>query len=413
MKVEIITIGDEILQGQIIDTNSAWIANELLALYIPVVHITTIADRREAIWDALTQAESRADLILITGGLGPTKDDITKQTAAAYFETKLVRNEEVLAHVQKIFQRLGKDMPPINETQADVFADGQVLFNAYGTAPGLLLEKRGRTFVFLPGVPFQMKHLISTYLIPRLSSIPAKEKLLSQYILTAGIGESHLAERIKDIEEALPPYIRLAYLPRLGIVRLRLTGIGNDAEKLQEALRHFSRQIGERLHEYFVAYENIEFEQGLIQKLQMKNLTVGTAESCTGGNIAHRLTEIPGSSAVFLGGIVAYANTVKENVLGVDKTALQAFGAVSEEVVKQMAQGAIRVLGTDFAIATSGIAGPTGGTPEKPVGLIWVAIASRKDVWARQFQFHNDRGINIERTTTQALLMLWNDLNKL
>lgn len=412
MKVEIITIGDEILQGQIVDTNSAWIAKELLALYVPVQHIATIADRKEAIVEALTQAELRADFILVTGGLGPTKDDITKQTAAAYFGTALIRDQAVLEHVKGIFRRFDRDMPLINEMQADVFADGEVLFNEYGTAPGLLIEKRSKTFVFLPGVPFEMKHLISTYIIPRLSSAPTKEKILNQYILTAGIGESHLAEQIKDIEAALPEHIRLAYLPRLGLVRLRLTGWGADEGKLQGELQQFSQRIGERLHEYLVSYENIEFEQALIQKLQEKNLMMGTAESCTGGSIAHRITEIPGSSAVFQGGIVAYANEVKENILGVDGAALQQFGAVSEEVVKQMAEGAVRVLGVDFAVATSGIAGPGGSTPEKPVGLIWIAVASRTGVYARKFQFNNDRLVNIERTTTQGLLMLWNAVKK-
>lgn len=408
MNVEIITIGDEILQGQIIDTNSAWIAQQLLPLHMRVVQITSIQDESSAIREALDAAAGRAELILVTGGLGPTKDDVTKSTIAAYFNTRLVRNEQVLHHVRQLFKRMKREMPEMNESQADVLENGEVLFNEYGTAPGLWVERNGKYFAFLPGVPYEMKYLIEHRILPKLQTLRARTLIFNRYILTAGLGESHLATAISDIEERLPDSIKLAYLPKIGIVRLRLTAVGG--EKLQHVLDRFVDEIAKRLEEHVVSLEDISFEEALVRQFRQHGWTLSTAESCTGGNIAKRITEIPGVSDIFMGAIVAYHNQVKNKVLGVRQKSLETFGAVSEEVVTEMALGARRLLGTDFAVATSGIAGPTGGTEAKPVGTVWVAVAGPDGLVTRKFHFHQDRLLNIERATSQAFLMLWQQL---
>lgn len=408
MNVEIITIGDEILQGQIIDTNSAWIAQQLLPLHIRIVQITSIPDESSAIRKALDDAKERADLVLVTGGLGPTKDDVTKSTIAAYFNTRLVRNEQVLNHVRELFKRMKREMPKINESQADVLENGEVLFNEYGTAPGLWVEQNGKSFAFLPGVPYEMKYLIEQRILPKLGTLGTQKKIFNRYILTAGLGESHLATGIADIEERLPDQIKLAYLPKIGIVRLRLTAVGEEG--IQAVLDHFADQIAQRLQEYVVTREDISFEEAMVRQLVQNQWTVSSAESCTGGNIAKRITEISGAGDVFLGTVVAYHNDIKNKVLGVKQESLERFGAVSEEVVTEMVLGVQRLLGTDFAMATSGIAGPTGGTAEKPVGTVWVAVATPKGVLAKKYQFHQDRLLNIERATSQAFFMLWQQI---
>lgn len=410
MNVEIITIGDEILQGQIIDTNSAWIAQQLLPLHIRVVQITSIPDRAEVIRHALDDAKSRAELILVTGGLGPTKDDVTKSTVAAYFNTRLVRNEQVLHHVRELFKRMNKDMPKINEAQADVLENGEILFNEYGTAPGLWIEEDGKCFAFLPGVPYEMKYLIETRILPKIQHFHSRQKLVNRYILTVGLGESHLATQIADIEDELPPYIKLAFLPKIGIVRLRLTGSGEG--DIEQEVDGFVDRIAQRLRDHVVAREDISFEAALVRKMTEQTWTLATAESCTGGNIAKRVAEINGASSMFKGGIVAYHNDIKVNLLGVGQRSLDHHGAVSEQVVKEMAIGAQRTLQTDFAVATSGIAGPSGGTAEKPVGTVWVAVASPTDVFAKKFHFHQDRLLNIERATSQAFLLLWQQIRR-
>lgn len=408
MKAEIITIGDEILLGQIVDTNSAWIAQELFAQQIQIQQITSITDQESHILKALADAGSRADIIICTGGLGPTKDDVTKFTAAKFFDTSLIHNPEVLSHVQQIFRQFGRTMPEINKSQAEVLAKADVLFNDWGTAPGMWVEDNGKVYVFLPGVPFEMKNLMTFRVLPKLKDYKTEEKVVHKYILTVGIGESHLAEHIAVIEDQFPSHIHLAYLPKIGLVRLRLTAVGNDLNTLELEAEQWKEKLVSRIGGAVVATEDVSFEEVIVKSFSDSQLTLSTAESCTGGNIARLITEIPGSSKMFQGGIVAYANEVKEHILGVEKETLIQHGAVSEETVVQMAKGVQQRLNTDYAIATSGIAGPDGGTDEKPVGTVWVAIAGKNDVKTKLFHFHHDRLINIERTTAQALLMLWN-----
>lgn len=412
MKAEIITIGDELLNGQVVDTNSAWIAQHLGVLHIPVVRITSISDKAHVIKKALQQAEERADVIIITGGLGPTRDDVTKVAVADYFDTTLVRNEAVLAHVEAIFRRkVKKSMPAANMAQADVLANATVLFNDVGTAPGMAVERDGKYFAFLPGVPFEMKFLMENRVLPMLRDVYKSDVFVyNTYLLTVGIGESHLAEQISDIEDALPPFITLAYLPKIGMVRLRFTAEGTDIEALTKMTNGFKQQVVERVKAYVVSEENWSFEEVLVQTFTAAGVTLSTAESCTGGSISAQITAVAGASQMFQGAAVVYSNQAKIDVLGVSRDTLARYGAVSELTVKEMAEGAKRVFGTDYAIATSGIAGPGGGTEMKPVGTVCIAVAGRSKTRTQIFHFKNDRAVNIERTVVAGLTMLWDIL---
>ncbi len=414
MKAEIITIGDEILNGQIVDTNSAWIAQQLAPLQIPIVQITSIADVREDIAEALHLASERATVIIVTGGLGPTKDDVTKETLAQYFQTHLVRNEEVLSHVRNLFLRFGyADMPAMNVHQADVLANAEVLFNDVGTAPGMWVAQDGRYYVFLPGVPFEMKYLMENRVLARLENVNRTQTIIhNTYVLTVGIGESHLAERIADVEAQLPKHIHLAYLPQIGLVKLRLTAQGRDEQRLREECDLIAKAIQGRVGDHVIAFEDLSFEQVIIARFKAQELHLSTAESCTGGYISSLITAVSGASAMFNGGAVVYSNEAKHAVLGVDPEVIQQHGAVSEQTVRQMAEGARRVFRTDYAIATSGIAGPDGGTAEKPVGTVWVAVAGRQETVAKVFHFKNDRQVNIERSAKVSLQLLWDLFQK-
>lgn len=407
MQAEIITIGDEILIGQIIDTNSAWIAQQLNAIGIRVKQISSVADYPADILVALTLASGRADLILVTGGLGPTQDDVTKQTLSAYFDCGLRRAPEVLAHVEAIFQRGNRPMLEMNRKQADVLEKSEVLFNEMGTAPGMWILHKGKPYVIMPGVPFEMKHIMQERVLPRLRNLEGRVPVWHHTLLTAGIGESFLAEKIADIEAALPPHIHLAYLPKPGLVRLRLTAIGEDLEKLKQETQTIAARLEERIGNYFLANRDTTLEQLIRDFMQQRELLLATAESCTGGNIARLITSLPGSSSMFEGGAVTYSNAMKQALLGVNPETLEQHGAVSEETVREMAVGAKTNFRTDYAIAVSGIAGPEGGTPEKPVGLVWIAVAGKDQVVARKHLFGQDRAINIERSSAAALWMLW------
>ncbi|RQP18281.1 competence/damage-inducible protein A [Parapedobacter defluvii] len=407
MQAEIITIGDEILIGQIIDTNSAWIAQQLNAIGIRVKQISSVADYPADILVALTLASGRADLILVTGGLGPTQDDVTKQTLSAYFDCGLRRAPEVLAHVEAIFQRGNRPMLEMNRKQADVLEKSEVLFNEMGTAPGMWILHKGKPYVIMPGVPFEMKHIMQERVLPRLRNLEGRVPVWHHTLLTAGIGESFLAEKIADIEAALPPHIHLAYLPKPGSVRLRLTAIGEDLEKLKQETQTIAARLEERIGNYFLANRDTTLEQLIRDFMQERELLLATAESCTGGNIARLITSLPGSSSMFEGGAVTYSNAMKQALLGVNPETLEQHGAVSEETVREMAVGAKTNFRTDYAIAVSGIAGPEGGTPEKPVGLVWIAVAGKDQVVARKHLFGQDRAINIERSSAAALWMLW------
>lgn len=412
MLAEIITIGDEILIGQIVDTNSAWMGRELNKIGISVKQITSVSDNAEHIIQALDEAQTRADIILITGGLGPTKDDITKLTLSKYFNMPLRRDETTLAHVESLFAKFNRPMIDLNRRQADVPDGCTVIQNAHGTAPCMWFDVNGKIFVSLPGVPFEMMYLMEEEILPRLKNSFDLPFILHKTILTVGQGESFLAQQIEDIEDGLPAHIKLAYLPKLGQVRLRLSAIGKDEKALKAEMDYYTQQIIERTKIYVAAEEDVPLEKAILDIMKTKNLTLSTAESCTGGYIAHLLTLHAGSSAVFAGGAVAYSYDLKESTLGVKHETLTEFGAVSEQTVKEMAQGAIINFKTDYSIAVSGIAGPDGGMPGKPVGTVWIAIASNDKVVAKLFTFSNKRLQNIERSATAAFSMLLNLLKQ-
>ena len=412
MLAEIITIGDEILIGQIVDTNSAWMGRELNKIGVSVKQITSVSDNADHIVDALTAAQKRADIILITGGLGPTKDDITKLTLSKYFNMPLRRDETTLANVTSIFARLNRPMIEVNIKQADVPDGCTVIQNKNGTAPCMWFEVDGKIIVSMPGVPFEMMYLMEEEILPRIKNTFKLPFIFHKTILTVGQGESFLAQQIEDLEDKLPKHIKLAYLPKLGMVRLRLSAIGVDELALKAEVEQYAQQIVERVRTFVAAEEDVPLEKAILDLMQTKQLTLSTAESCTGGFIAHLITQHAGSSAVFAGGAVAYSYDLKESVLGVKHETLTTFGAVSEQTVKEMAQGAITHFKTDYAVAVSGIAGPDGGLPGKPVGTVWIAIASKKEVIAKLFTFGNKRIQNIERSATAALTMLLNLLKQ-
>ena len=410
---EIITIGDEILIGQIIDTNSPWIATELNKIGVSVKQITSVSDQKEHILEALAEAERRADMILITGGLGPTKDDVTKKTMAAYFGSKMmVVHQPTLDIVSGFFKKRNLPLTELNALQAEVPDNCEVLLNENGTAPCMLFQKERKVFISMPGVPFEMMSLMTEKVLPELSKRYQLPSIYHRTILTAGIGESFLADRIANIESALPSYIKLAYLPKLGMVRLRLSTSGNANEKLVAEVEHFARQIEECVPEYWVSNVDVAFEKAILDLMERNKLTLSLAESCTGGYLSHLFTQHAGSSAVFDGGGVTYSNKLKMSVLGVKSETLEQYGAVSEQTAREMVEGALRNFQTDFAIAVTGIAGPGGGSEEKPVGTVWIAVANKAETVAKQFIFSNKRLQNIERSAMAALFMLLTLLRK-
>jgi nicotinamide-nucleotide amidase len=412
MLAEIITIGDEILIGQIVDTNSAWMAKQLNLAGITVKQVTSVSDDAGHIIEALELAEKRARIILITGGLGPTKDDITKFTLARYFNMGMRRDEETLKHVEGIFARLNRPMIEANRKQADVPDGCIVIQNKNGTAPCMWFEHNGNVIVSMPGVPFEMMYLMEEEILPRLSSSFKLPFIVHNTILTAGIGESFLAAEIADLEDSLPGHIKLAYLPRLGQVRLRLSGSGSNEQLLNEEVAGHTALIVEKIKKYVVVAEDIALEKAMLDIMRSRNLTLTTAESCTGGYIAQLITQHPGCSEVYLGGAVTYSNDLKKSVLGVSEETLAQFGAVSEETVKEMAQGALDRFKSDYAVAVTGIAGPDGGTSDKPVGTVWIAVAGKSGVKTRLFSFGTKRTQNIERSAIAALSMILNELRR-
>ncbi len=412
MLAEIITIGDEILIGQIVDTNSAWMAKELNNIGLAVKQITSVSDDAAHIVEALNEAQKRADVILITGGLGPTKDDITKLTLSKYFNMPLRSDKPTLDHITSIFARLNRPMIEANIRQADVPDGCTVIQNANGTAPCMWFEQQGKIIVSMPGVPFEMMYLMEEEIIPRIKTAFKLPFIVHQTILTAGLGESFLAQEIAAIEDGLPPHIKLAYLPKLGQVRLRLSGTGTDEMLLKSEISVITDQIITKIAKYVVVAEDISLEKAILNKMKEKGLTLSTAESCTGGFISHLLTQHAGSSSVFVGGAVVYSYDLKETVLGVQHETLNNFGAVSEQTVNEMARGAILHFKTDYAIAVSGIAGPDGGMPDKPVGTVWIAVANKQTVIAKLFNFGGKRIQNIERSATAAFTLLLKILNQ-
>jgi len=407
VKVEIITIGDEILIGQIVDTNSAWMATELNKCGFELAQITSIHDDERHIVESLDLALGRADIILFTGGIGPTNDDITKQTLVKYFDTRLVFDESVLDNIKQLFwNRPDSGLNDLNRSQAMVPENCTVIQNKVGTAPVTWFEREGKVIVSMPGVPYEMKQAMSSEVIPRLQRRYNAPVLMHKTVQVYGYSESALAIKIADWEKGLPAYIHLAYLPNSGVVKLRLSGQLDDVLALQFSVNQQVDKLAQLLGKAIIAYEDISIPNLVGSLLKSKGLMVATAESCTGGNIAHELTLIPGSSEFFKGSVVAYSNDIKTAVLQVSSTDLENDGAVSRSVVEQMAEGARKLLRSDVSIATSGIAGPSGGTAEKPVGTVWIAVSSEDKTISREFKFGSLREQNIIRATQAALLML-------
>lgn len=405
MKAEIITIGDELLIGQVVDTNSAWMGKLLNDNGIKIGRIVSVGDDKGEIVDALKTASRRASLVLITGGLGPTKDDITKKVLCEYFDSTTVFNPQVYEDIEHLFRIRGREVSAINRLQAEVPAACTALRNKVGTAPGMWFEKEGVIYVSMPGVPYEMKYLMAEEVIPRIKVRFQPPFILHRTILTMGAGESVLSDMLEDFEAALPGAVRLAYLPSPGMVRLRLSASGEEKEisaliDRQEAL--LREVIGKYV--FGLGEETIQEVTGRL--LKSRGLTVSTAESCTGGNIAHLLTSVPGSSEWYMGSTVTYSYQSKTDLLGISPEILLAHGAVSEEVVTRMAESVRVKLGTDCSIATSGIAGPGGGTPEKPVGTVWVAVAIPGKTIARKLQLGDNRLITIQIASESGLNML-------
>ena len=405
-QASIITIGDELLIGQVIDTNSAWMAQELNKWGIRVVRRVAVGDVWDEIWTALDEEQKYADIILITGGLGPTADDITKPLLCKYFDGKMLVNEAARQNVLDIFTRLNRPIIERNLKQAEVPDVCTVLQNKRGTAPGMWFEKNGKVFVSMPGVPHEMKGMMEDDVIPMLLKQFKFPVIIHKTLLTAGVGESFLAELIQDFEATLPAHIKLAYLPNYGMVRLRLTSTGFDKEKTGKEVQEFFETLQSLVKEYMVTNEDEPVEKVVGKLLMAKGKTLCTAESCSGGYIAHLLTSIPGSSGFYEGSVVSYSYKAKEDLLQVDKEILGSKGAVSEEVVLQMATGALKNIRSDYVIAVSGIMGPGGGLPGKPVGTVWVAFGNKEKIETQKLYFRFDRMRNIQLTAVNALNLL-------
>lgn len=403
----IITIGDELLIGQTIDTNSAWMAQELNKIGVWLKRRVAVGDNREDIWQALDEESKHAQIILITGGLGPTADDITKPLLCDYFGGKMIMDEQVLEYVTEIFRKLNRPMIERNIKQAEVPDICTVLMNKRGTAPGMLFRKNDCIYVSMPGVPHEMKGIMTDHVLPLLQQEFHMPYILHRTLLTAGVGESFLADKIQHWEEALSAHMKLAYLPNYGMVRLRITATGSNQQDLNKQLDEQFNELQQLVAEFMVINEDIPLENALGKLLLSKNKTMATAESCSGGYIAHLITSIPGSSVYFKGTVVAYAYDVKEDVLGVQHTTLEEKGAVSEETVTEMLTGLLNTTTADYGIATSGIMGPGGGTDDKPVGTVWVAVGNREQITAKKLYFRFDRIKNIELTAVHAMLLLY------
>ena len=400
MNITIINIGDELLIGQVVNTNASTMSRMLTAAGMDVLKTMVVGDERQAIWKAVDEAMHSSDAVLVTGGLGPTKDDITKKLLCEYFNSELVESAMALDNVRRIFESRGYELTPVNRAQALVPRCCEVLNNDLGTAPCMWFAREGKVLVSLPGVPFEMEWLMRNRVLPKLQETFKTDIIVTKNILTQGIGESFLSDLIEPWELSLPENIKLAYLPVAGLTKLRLTVHGSYDPSILKGLYDLAGQ--------YIVGEDCETLDELVHKtLTGRGLTLATAESCTGGNIARLLTAQAGASAYFKGGVVAYSNEVKECALGVRHSTLETHGAVSEETVREMAEGVRQRLGADLAIATTGIAGPDGGTKEKPVGTVWIAVADKTHTEAKLLQFGaNRRQQNIDRSTNQAFAML-------
>lgn len=407
INVEIITIGDELLIGQVIDTNSAWIAQRLNKVGLDVKYKTTVGDNETDMLDAFERACSRVSVVLLTGGIGPTKDDITKRTLCKFFDSPLVFDETTLATIQEMMKRNNRSLNELTRDQAYVPQKATVIQNRMGTAPCTWFEQEGKVLVSMPGVPYEMKWLMEEEIIPRLKrTFPNVDAILHQTFWVGNYSESMLALKLDRFENELPETIKLAYLPTAGLIRLRLTGKSNDKELLNKQMQHERTKLLTLLSTDIISEDDSPLEQILHHRLIEKGLTLALAESCTGGMLASLFTAIPGSSQYFNGGAVTYANQAKVDLLGVDEADIERVGVVSREVVEQMAAGAKRVFHADCAIATSGIAGPGGGSPEKPVGTVWIAVSYGDQTLSQLYHFTLNRETNIQRACNMGMKML-------
>ena len=412
MKAEIITIGDEILIGQVIDTNSAWMAEHFNDAGITVERISSIADKPEELCAMLDHRIGKVPLLVLTGGLGVTSDDATKETLTDYFGTALQFHEPTWDHIVGLFASIGKVPVELNREQAMVPEHCTLLFNRLGTAPGMMFEKDGTRIVSLPGVPYEMKRMVQQELLPLIAGDVAQHVKHQTYFVV-GMPESELAQVVEPLLQDFPEAVQLAYLPKPGLVRLRLSIVGVDEVSMEADLKMASDQLKAALGQKLHGNQNANIEAYLGEQLLKGGYTMGTAESCTGGGIASLLVSVAGSSRYFNGGIVAYANEVKENVLGVPLNTLEKHGAVSEAVVRAMAEGAKSALNVDFSVAVSGVAGPGGGTPDKPVGTVWISVAGPARVVAQKYSFGRSRTANIEKTVYAALELMLKEVDNL
>ncbi len=410
---EVITIGDELLYGQTLDTNTQWMGQQLNHIGIKIVRKTTIGDQKAEILTALKEASNRANIVLITGGLGPTKDDITKSTLAEYFDSPISVRPQALADLKQLFAQRNYPLTALNEQQAALPDKCDMVPNPMGTAAGMWFEQAERVYVSMPGVPYEMKAMMTETVLPRLQRTFALPVIFHQMIQTVGIGESWLAEKIEQWEDQLPPHIKLAYLPSFGRVKLRLTATGDHLVTLEKEVEAQVRQLQPLIAKYIFGYGDLTLEAAIGRDLMEKHQTLALAESCTGGLVAHRITTVPGSSRYFRGALIPYDNAIKMNPLGVSESTLRQHGAVSEATVREMAKNVRRLLSADVGLATSGIAGPDGGTPEKPVGTIWIAVADAEGTFAKKLTLGNDRQVNVQRTNVAVLNLLRLRLNKL
>lgn len=415
MKAEIITIGDEILIGQIVDTNSQWIGQELNKIGVSVYQISSVQDDKQHILKALKEAEDRVDIVIITGGLGPTKDDITKKTIAEYFkDTEVVEYIEVIDHIKILFKKINHPFNEVQKYQAQLPSKATLLMNQFGTAPGMWFYENNTAFVSLPGVPYEMKGLMAYEVLPRIKEKFKLPFILHKTIMTVGVGETIIAERIEAWENNLPNYIKLAYLPSFGKVRLRISAKGNDKEFIEKEVAERILELNTLISDVIVGYdENASVEKSTGDLLKKFNKTISTAESLTGGRIASELVSIAGSSVYFKGGFIAYTAELKEQLLGVSKALIEEFTVVSKEVAKEMAIGCLKRLKTDYAIAVTGNAGPTTDNTDKSVGVVYIAIATENDIEVHEFNFGQPREKVINRTVTKALELLSKNILKI
>ncbi|HSP12765.1 MAG TPA: competence/damage-inducible protein A [Salegentibacter sp.] len=414
MRAEIITIGDEILIGQIIDTNSAFLASELNKIGIAVHQISSIEDERSHILTALKEASQRAEVIIITGGLGPTRDDVTKSSLCAYFEDELIENKEVLRHVEQLFEKyIDTPISDLNRRQALVPGKAEVLFNKYGTAPGMLFRKDGIMYISLPGVPFEMKELVKNEVLPRLQQEFKRPVILHKTVITYGMGESAIAEKISDWEDHLPDYIKCAYLPNLGKVRIRLSAVGDNEQQLQNSIDGLLTDLHQLIGDIIVGYEDeepIEIQIGRLLSTEKK--TIATAESCTGGRIANLLATPPGASVYYKGSVVSYATEIKEDILKIPSELIEKHSVVSAEVAEAMAKNIRSILKSDFAISTTGNAGPAKGDSDAEIGTVYIGIATPEGVYSKKFIFGNHREKVIGKAVHKSLELILSEILK-